>query len=510
MPAPAPALTPTPTRRSPILAATVGVAQHVSIHRTRPALVAIVVAIALVVTAVLGSGPAPALGATTLTAKCTSNLRTRATTSSQRRVTIPAGTRLVVTATVTGGRWSVSCGGRFSSNRWYRISSINGKSVKARYGISYLYIATGLVRTAAPTATAKTMTAKCTSNLRTRATTSSQRRVTIPAGTRLVVTATVTGGRWSVSCGGRFSSNRWYRISSINGKSVKARYGISYLYIATSLARAYVAPAPAPAPTPTPKPTPTPAPTPTPTPSPTPTWIEGIDVSHWQGTINWTKVAAAGKRFAFLKASEATDYVDTTYPTNRARANAAGILVGAYHFARPAAPLSSVTAGGDATAAEGDAIAAQAVTAAEVDAIAEADHFVGTAAPRRGDLLPVLDLETTGGLDVPTLQVWVRAFMERVHERTGIRAMIYVSPSFWKTYMGDTRWFADNGYPVLWIAHWTTATQPAMPASNWGGDGWTFWQYTSSGHVDGIGDGVTTRVDLNRYRYKDFTPALVP
>ncbi len=509
MPTPTLTSTPASARRTPLLPPRAGVVRPESINRTRPALVALVsfvVAIALVVTAALGSGPASALGATTLTAKCTSNLRTSASTSARLRVTIPAGTRLVVTTSVTGGRWTVSCGGRSTGTRWYRISSINGKSVKARYGISYLYVATALVRTpaATSTATAKTMTAKCTSNLRTKATTSARLRVTIPAGTRLVVTATVTGGRWAVNCGGRVSSNRWYRISSINGKSVKARYGITYLYVATNLARAYVAPTPAPTPTPTPTPAPTPTPTPTPTPSPAPTWIEGIDVSHWQGTINWTKVAAAGKRFAFLKASEASDFVDTTYPTNRTRANAAGILVGAYHFARPDAPLSAATTVGAATAAE------VAATAAEVDAIAEADHFVDTAAPARGDLLPVLDLETTGGLDVATLQTWVRAFMERVHDRTGIRAMIYVSPSFWKTYMGDTRWFADNGYPVLWIAHWTTATQPTMPASNWGGDGWTFWQYTSSGHVNGIGDGVTTRVDLNRYRYTDFTPALVP
>lgn len=220
-------------------------------------------------------------------------------------------------------------------------------------------------------------------------------------------------------------------------------------------------------------------PSPTPTPEPTPTWIEGIDVSHWQGTINWSMVAAAGKRFAFLKASEATDFVDTTYPTNRSRAKAVGILVGAYHFARP-----------DGTPG---------------DAIAEADHFVNTASPASGDLLPVLDLETTGGLTTTPLQAWVRDFMNRVYERTGIRGAIYVSPAFWSTYMGNTASFALEGYDVLWIAHWTTASQPTMPAANWAGEGWTFWQYTSDGSVPGI----SGRVDLNRYRYTDFTSVLV-
>ena len=65
-----------------------------------------------------------------------------------------------------------------------------------------------------------------------------------------------------------------------------------------------------PTPTPTPKPSATPAPIPTPAPGKT---IEGVDISHWQGTINWTSVAAAGKKFAFMKATEDTNYTDPTY-----------------------------------------------------------------------------------------------------------------------------------------------------------------------------------------------------
>jgi len=154
--------------------------------------------------------------------------------------------------------------------------------------------------------------------------------------------------------------------------------------------------------------------------------------------------------------------------------------VGAYHFARP-----SAVAG---------------------DAIAEADHFVDTAAPRSGELLPVLDLEVSGGLGTSALQAWVQAFLDRVYERTGVRGLIYVSPSFWSTYVGNTQSFAKGGYSILWIAHWTAAASPTVPASNWGGHGWTFWQYTSDGSVPGI----SGRVDLDRYRYTDFSPVLVP
>jgi GH25 family lysozyme M1 (1,4-beta-N-acetylmuramidase) len=84
--------------------------------------------------------------------------------------------------------------------------------------------------------------------------------------------------------------------------------------------------------------------------------------------------------------------------------------------------------------------------------------------------------------------------------------MIYVSPYFWSTNMADTTWFAVNGYRTLWIAHWTTASGPSVPANDWAGNGWTFWQYTSSGKVSGISGSV----DLDRYRLSNFAPVLIP
>jgi GH25 family lysozyme M1 (1,4-beta-N-acetylmuramidase) len=54
----------------------------------------------------------------------------------------------------------------------------------------------------------------------------------------------------------------------------------------------------------------------------------GIDISHWQNEIDWTKVAAAGKRFAFMKATDDTDYTDPTFFANRSAARANGLMVG--------------------------------------------------------------------------------------------------------------------------------------------------------------------------------------
>ena len=83
----------------------------------------------------------------------------------------------------------------------------------------------------------------------------------------------------------------------------------------------------------------------------------------------------------------------------------------------------------------------------------------------------------------------------RSRQSLGVKAIIYTTTPFWKTFLGNSTWFADNGYR-LWIAHWTSAAQPTLPASNWGGHSWTLWQYTNAGIVDGI-DG---NVDQDRFR----------
>ncbi len=195
--------------------------------------------------------------------------------------------------------------------------------------------------------------------------------------------------------------------------------------------------------------------------------MPGIDVSMWQGDVDWAAVAATSTRFAIIRATRGHAYVDPRYAEYLAEASANGLVVGAYHRAK--------------------------VSLADGDARAEANHFVDVAQIDAGDVLPVLDIEEHGGLTVSQLTQWVRAWLARVYTRTGVRAMIYASPHFWRTYLGDTTWFADQGYP-LWIAHWGVPS-PTVPAANWGGRGWTFWQWTSTGSVSGI----STNVDRDRF-----------
>jgi hypothetical protein len=83
--------------------------------------------------------------------------------------------------------------------------------------------------------------------------------------------------------------------------------------------------------------------------------------------------------------------------------------------------------------------------------------------------------------------------------------MVYTSPAGWENRTGDTTAVADAGYTVLWVAHWGVA-EPRLPANDWSGHGWTFWQYTSSGSVPGI-EG---RVDQDWYGASDLGPVTIP
>lgn len=207
--------------------------------------------------------------------------------------------------------------------------------------------------------------------------------------------------------------------------------------------------------------------------------LPGIDVSHWQETIDWGQVAGSGIRFAIAKASEGQTYVDPLYATNKAGAAANGIVFGAYHFARP-----------DAT---------------EADAILEADHFVDTAQLEVGNLIPVLDIERTGGLSDAEVTEWILTWLGRVTERLGVRPMVYTSPYGWLERTGDTTAVADAGYTVLWVAHWGVES-PTLPANDWSGNGWTFWQYTDCGSVPGIAGCV----DMDWFEGTSFDAVTIP
>ncbi|WP_350300590.1 phage tail spike protein [Peribacillus frigoritolerans] len=181
--------------------------------------------------------------------------------------------------------------------------------------------------------------------------------------------------------------------------------------------------------------------------------IKGIDVSHWQGSINWGLVAADGVKFAFIKATQGTTYIDSTFKTNISNAKKNGLKVGAYHFAN---------------------------FKSNSEALAEAKFFLNTVKDFEMDLPLVLDIETdSGNIGKSALTAAARTFLEYLISQ-GRKVMIYTYLSFYKNSIDA------SGYP-LWIARYTTASDPDIT-------GWTVWQYTQEGKVNGI----TGNVDVNR------------
>jgi GH25 family lysozyme M1 (1,4-beta-N-acetylmuramidase) len=170
-------------------------------------------------------------------------------------------------------------------------------------------------------------------------------------------------------------------------------------------------------------------------------------------------------RFVIAKATEGTAFTDPSYTTYRAGARKVHLHFTAYEFADP----------GPGRRDPGE----------------DAAHFVRVAALKPTDLVPVLDLEQTGGLKPDALITWVETWCNAVERRIGVRPIIYASPLFWVDNMGDTTALADAGDP-LWIAHWYVQ-DPTLPASEWNGLGWSLWQWTDRGSVGGIGG----RVDLD-------------
>jgi uncharacterized protein (TIGR03382 family) len=182
--------------------------------------------------------------------------------------------------------------------------------------------------------------------------------------------------------------------------------------------------------------------------------VKGVDVSHWQGSINWSKVYGDGYRFVIMKASEGTGYTDDTFKTNWAAAKKAGLVRGAYHFFRP-----------------------------KYDGVAQAKHFVSVMGKlSTTDLPPVLDLEVQDGVSDATVISRAKAFLETVEKLSGKRPVIYTGYFF--TSLGSPSGFAK--YP-LWVAHWGVSC-PNIPSGGW--KKWSFWQNTNKASVSGISGGV--------------------
>jgi lysozyme len=191
----------------------------------------------------------------------------------------------------------------------------------------------------------------------------------------------------------------------------------------------------------------------------------GIDVSHYQGTINWNQVRESGlKNFAYVKATEGIDYNDSYFKSNMINGNAAGLKMGAYHLARPDNKNS---------------------------AIDEANHFLEISGSFIGNnyLPPALDLEPlyVESLGKAALSAWLEEWMNQIKKITSVSPIIYTTIYDASNLLNSK--FSTYG---LWIANYET--NPSTSPKNLGiWSTWVFNQYSETGIVPGI----TGYVDLD-------------
>jgi lysozyme len=193
--------------------------------------------------------------------------------------------------------------------------------------------------------------------------------------------------------------------------------------------------------------------------------IHGIDVSNHQQFIDWSSVAemqidSIRLGFAFMKATEGTDFTDKRFKRNWEQSKEAGVIRGAYHF-----------------------------FLANKSGRTQAKFFMKTVPIAVGDLPPVVDVEKLNGTKSAVMIRELKIFLNELEMYYRVKPIIYTYLNFYERYLGD----AFKEYP-LWIAHYLQPTKPRIERE------WTFWQHSESGRVNGI----RTKVDFNVF-YDDST-----
>jgi len=189
--------------------------------------------------------------------------------------------------------------------------------------------------------------------------------------------------------------------------------------------------------------------------------VRGVDVSSYQGNVDWDAIKAQGISFVFIKATEGSSYTDSQFRTNHDGAISAGLRVGAYHFFSYDSPGAS-----------------------------QADHFIAEVPVTESMLPPVIDLEFYGDYtkDPPQktdVMTQLEAYIEKIRKAYDMDPIIYATMKSYNLYVKGEFLNCD-----VWIAD--TYSTPILDD----GREWSFWQYASRGRLDGY-DGEERYIDLN-------------
>jgi len=201
----------------------------------------------------------------------------------------------------------------------------------------------------------------------------------------------------------------------------------------------------------------------------------GIDVSHFQFDVDWKRVKDSGYSFAFVKATEGLGNVDSKFAKNWPAIYKAGIKIrGAYHYGH-----------------------------IESDPAVQAAHFVATVRSAgkiaRGDFL-ILDAEdvcsASRRISPAKTAAWVNTFLDEVVRLSGLprrRVLLYTGDWWWSPRAGGSNAAAVSGHP-LWLSAYVSEARLNAGKLWEPWPTWRFWQYTSSGKVDGVNGNVDKNV----------------
>lgn len=191
--------------------------------------------------------------------------------------------------------------------------------------------------------------------------------------------------------------------------------------------------------------------------------VHGVDVSRWQGEIDWPKLRSQGANFAYIKATDGGDHLDPMFRKNWREADRAGLKRGAYHFFYWCRRASE-----------------------------QAEWFIRNVPKVEGALPPVLDVEWNGESNCrrrpsrADVLEKMQVFMDRLEAHYGQRPIIYTAPDFYRDNLRGA--FPDHPFWLRSVA--------AHPSKIYPGRQWVFWQYSGSG----LSHGVEGRIDLNAFQ----------
>lgn len=187
--------------------------------------------------------------------------------------------------------------------------------------------------------------------------------------------------------------------------------------------------------------------------------VKGVDVSHYQGDIDWEILSNQGIKFAFIKATEGKSFVDENYNLNYKNAIKTDLKIGAYHF-----------------------------FTYDTDGVLQAENFIKNVSKTENMLPPVVDIEFYGEeYTVERTKEQLHLMLNKLEEYYEKKPIIYTTHETYNWYIAND--FKDN---YIWIRD--VFFKPRLIDNR----EWTFWQYTNRAKLDGY-NGQEKRIDINVY-----------